>query len=596
MKGDFSNATFDPTKHYSSVRMQQGRVQLDSDWNQQMDIFAHRIQTETNDFIGGPGAPTGNPGYGITILNNAIKISQGRYYVNGLLCENETVNLDFLQQPDYPVVSFADAGVTHDGTYLAYLDAWQRGIMAVDDPSLLEPALSGVDTTTRVQNIAQVKLLYNPNNLQPQALLNTLTPISTGTLTPAVTTGATLQNQLYRVEVHQGGVDGSATFKWSRDNGAVAARIQAVDPNSNTITLYGTTFNQQQNPFAVGQWVEISDKQLDLRAQPGTLAQITAVNQNQVVVSVSGSSNLSSFGDGSTLRLWDISDNTGIPIIANTPISLENGLSIEFTSGQFNTGDYWLIPSRAANNTIEWPQNSGSFSALAPKGIYHSYAPLATLTATNTSTNPVWGSTIGGNRTFFDPLATIYSKYLVPVGTVFPYAGIVNSDADVPAGYILCDGRQLSATNILYQALYGVISNKYGGSGQNFNLPDLRSRLMLGAGHGNNLSQRSLGAEGGSENSVTLSHTHGYQDTVWSENPDGYNNSTNFPNGDYISTRGEIINRNGARQPGSRSGTDNDGNISFCYNTSTGDASNAVGNPTDTNMPPYLVLNFIIKY
>ena len=30
MKGDFTRNTFDPTKHYSQVLMQQGRVQLDS--------------------------------------------------------------------------------------------------------------------------------------------------------------------------------------------------------------------------------------------------------------------------------------------------------------------------------------------------------------------------------------------------------------------------------------------------------------------------------------------------------------------------------------------------------------------------------------
>ena len=36
MKGDFSRLTFDPTKHFSGVRMQQGRVQLDADWNEQL--------------------------------------------------------------------------------------------------------------------------------------------------------------------------------------------------------------------------------------------------------------------------------------------------------------------------------------------------------------------------------------------------------------------------------------------------------------------------------------------------------------------------------------------------------------------------------
>ena len=38
--GDFTRTTFDPTHHYSGVRMQQGRVQLDADWNEQLDIAA----------------------------------------------------------------------------------------------------------------------------------------------------------------------------------------------------------------------------------------------------------------------------------------------------------------------------------------------------------------------------------------------------------------------------------------------------------------------------------------------------------------------------------------------------------------------------
>ena len=35
MKGDFSRETFDRARHYSAVLLQQGRVQLDADWNEQ---------------------------------------------------------------------------------------------------------------------------------------------------------------------------------------------------------------------------------------------------------------------------------------------------------------------------------------------------------------------------------------------------------------------------------------------------------------------------------------------------------------------------------------------------------------------------------
>ena len=35
MPGDFSRDTFDSRNHFSGVLMQQGRVQLDADWNEQ---------------------------------------------------------------------------------------------------------------------------------------------------------------------------------------------------------------------------------------------------------------------------------------------------------------------------------------------------------------------------------------------------------------------------------------------------------------------------------------------------------------------------------------------------------------------------------
>ena len=52
MKGDFSRSSFDPHKHYTSVRMQQGRVQLDADWNEQADIVLHHLRSQLKDLIG----------------------------------------------------------------------------------------------------------------------------------------------------------------------------------------------------------------------------------------------------------------------------------------------------------------------------------------------------------------------------------------------------------------------------------------------------------------------------------------------------------------------------------------------------------------
>ena len=57
MRGDFSRLTFRPDRHYSSVRLQQGRVQVDADWNEQIDIALHRDEMATGDIVGPAGAP-----------------------------------------------------------------------------------------------------------------------------------------------------------------------------------------------------------------------------------------------------------------------------------------------------------------------------------------------------------------------------------------------------------------------------------------------------------------------------------------------------------------------------------------------------------
>jgi hypothetical protein len=89
MAGDFSRNTFDPSRHFSGVLMQQGRVLVDAEWNEQLDIQQHRDHTEARDVIGRCGTPKTEEGFLIlqTPTGNDLLISPGRYYVDGLLCE-----------------------------------------------------------------------------------------------------------------------------------------------------------------------------------------------------------------------------------------------------------------------------------------------------------------------------------------------------------------------------------------------------------------------------------------------------------------------------------------------------------------------------
>ena len=87
--GDISRKTFDPRKHYSGVLQQQGRVQVDADWNEQLAIQHYRTETESRDVIGQCGVPEKGGGFKIekTPDEHDLAISPGRIYVDGLLCE-----------------------------------------------------------------------------------------------------------------------------------------------------------------------------------------------------------------------------------------------------------------------------------------------------------------------------------------------------------------------------------------------------------------------------------------------------------------------------------------------------------------------------
>ena len=65
MAGDISRSSFNPLKHFSGVRMQQGRVQLDADWNEQVDIATYLSRAAVGDLIGLAGAPSSDAGFGI---------------------------------------------------------------------------------------------------------------------------------------------------------------------------------------------------------------------------------------------------------------------------------------------------------------------------------------------------------------------------------------------------------------------------------------------------------------------------------------------------------------------------------------------------
>lgn len=78
-------------------------------------------------------------------------------------------------------------------------------------------------------------------------------------------------------------------------------------------------------------------------------------------------------------------------------------------------------------------------------------------------------------------LNTYINNNIVPVGTIWPYAGVVNStNKPLPDGWLFCDGTEVSITT--YADLYAIISEIYGvpSTAGMFKLPDMRCRFVMG--------------------------------------------------------------------------------------------------------------------
>ena len=445
-KTDFSNDKFDRAKHFSRVLMQQGRVQLDADWNEQTDILLYYVRTLLIDLAG----PFWGPGDGFKIAPppggdmSLFSVTQGHYYVDGILSENDE------DQPYYPPatsVSSTSSGTTSAtkgsrrqrrstqagaSAFLVYLDVWERQVTTLEDASILEVALKGPDTTTRAKVMWQVRTWDNlpqdapttgtdvkpyvlkywpvwlqqwfpPNHGYLKAGINQDNSVSTDPCITAPTSQYRgIENQLYRVEIHDGGsvspksggsgATGGPTFKWSRENGSVVLPIDKVEGNIVKVKSLGRDdrFGLKKND-----WVEIVDDSTVLDS-PNSLLQVETVDytNSQVILKTAPPSKI---GENPLLRRWDqhagdsddpnaiTLNSNGVAILEEgTWLTLEDGVQIWFQSGidlspTYRSGDYWLIPARTVRGDILWPQGADGPQLLPPHGVQHHYAPLAVI-------------------------------------------------------------------------------------------------------------------------------------------------------------------------------------------------------------------------
>jgi microcystin-dependent protein len=201
---------------------------------------------------------------------------------------------------------------------------------------------------------------------------------------------------------------------------------------------------------------------------------------------------------------------------------------------------------------------------------------LAGLTATTAELNKLAGATpstaeinyLTGVTSNIQTQINAFATF--PPGIVVPYAG-----SSEPSGWVLCQGQALS--RVTYAALFAIIGTTYGaGNGSTtFNIPDLRGRFVAGkddmggvaanrlTGTSGGVAGATLGASGGAEtHALTIAEMPAHTHTVLAA----------FVTGNAQTGSGDAEATNQTR-------------------TTSSAGSNAAHN----NVPPAMILNYIIK-
>lgn len=443
MYADLSRNTFHPEHGYSAVLAQQGRVQLDADTNEQTLIQLYQQRVMLTDLIGNHGGPAHAPGFTIQPIKGSnglddLYIGPGRYYVNGILCDahrqapatavpeegeppagpKHPAPWTYWNQPDgFRSPERPDDRLPTEHPYLVYLKVWERLVTAAEDPSLREVALgsSTPDTSARVKVVWQVLALPHSELDLPEGEA----PVDE--IRHAFTTWASKQteqsrlaargrrpadadpclsppdasyrgpeNQLYRVEVHDGGNASEATFKWSRENGSVTFPVDEVDGTWMSLASLGA---DHKLDLDVGDFVEIIDTAYTSRLEPLPLVRVEELDLPERRVRLSAEPAIGHRPElHPFLRRWDHRNskqphsspmrNGAIAVEEGNWSQLEDGVEIYFhptdpNHSGYRTGDHWLIPARTATGGVEWPTDTAHRPLLQePTGITVHYAPL----------------------------------------------------------------------------------------------------------------------------------------------------------------------------------------------------------------------------
>lgn len=436
MSADLSKVRFDPLRDHSGFGIQQGRLWIDADVNEYVAIVDRRLRAQVADLQPNRAAVSRltPDAFKITVAAGVLSIGAGRMYVDGLLAENhgDTANVAALAF-DAVLAELNGSGsinyaaqstgywptpepLPEAGSYLVYLDVWERERTYLDTPDLVECAI-GVDATTRTQTAWQVRAM--PLDLPGGAPApgcdadiadwNALIAPSSARLSTSTVKVADVddpcdippgsgyrgpENQLYRIEMH------SATeFKWSRDNASVGSAVTEVV--SGTELRLQTLGRDKVLCIGDNDWVEITDDHRELSQRAGEIRQVKVDDDERATITFTDALPADLIPADAEeaakqhlrVRKWDC-EPTAIPMAAGDKAKLEYGIQVEFSSAAGRPprpGEYWVFSARSAAPSAE--ESLERLKAAPPRGIHHHYTRLAIVTlpaGTVSDCRPEW--------------------------------------------------------------------------------------------------------------------------------------------------------------------------------------------------------------
>jgi hypothetical protein len=410
MKAEISHIGYAPTKNYSGVYQQQGRMLVDRDWNEFCNVMLSHLQVLGDQAIG-----TGSPRHGGLLTPTfGIRDEGGLVAAGGIIAtvsrhakSEQAVSL-YYSQNQLPIglrINDVKDGaefyaVTVDKAIL-YADVWERTVIAIEDLDLLDPALHGADTCFRSQRMAQLKiarkedLLTGDDPCNPQFQPRRIPTIGNAEFTIALVKAEELAdncdpcsadadidsiipNELFRLEIHRVEFDKERQpekiwLKWSNENGSRELFATEARPTNFSYEFFSTDTELLVGmPSDDWQAPELLTGVLDPVKPEDTVKILPRIRQ----------------WDGWLMLLrdaegWIFKSGThvGVPLTDNSckikdgSMSLVIGnrkITLKLAERSFLAGDYWLAIGRSRAVGVD------RYRALSelPIGIKHHYLVL----------------------------------------------------------------------------------------------------------------------------------------------------------------------------------------------------------------------------